>query len=325
LSAALFALCRVLKLSLLAFLAVGVFIALHVAFAGHGLEFNTFVGDPEIQPPTFSHAFFLFAIAAFLKERFELATFCVGLALLLHLQIGIGLGLILLPFYVSSLKTLSLRRSLVCLTLFLFLVALTFFDVSHMIDRGLLKLPLTRAYIDFRQPHHFELESIKAVLWILGYLLLQLFAWLWLRRIKDERERSAFVLFALSVLITGLSAIHFADYYFGQNNEISKLQFVRLSCLITVFGIISLIVVINTMAPSNQSRADINLVIIICGALLTFFPATRFLQHFQISGSEIRLGRCLLMGEGQSACEHSLFDATGGGRLCLPGQPFQHR
>src|SRR5262249_26964825 len=42
LSAAIYVLCRALKLSWLAFLAIGFFIAMNVGFAGHGLEENTF-------------------------------------------------------------------------------------------------------------------------------------------------------------------------------------------------------------------------------------------------------------------------------------------
>ena len=157
LSASLFYLCRTLKLSLSAFLAIGVLIAMNTVWIGHGLEVNTFVGNREIQPTTFSHGFVLIGIAALIGIRYRFAAFCAGMSLFFHLQIGVAFVLLLLPFYIFQLKSISIKDAFLSVLLFLIPVAFTIFDIAHMVNRGLMKLPFTRADIDFRQPHHFEL------------------------------------------------------------------------------------------------------------------------------------------------------------------------
>src|SRR5262249_31400328 len=132
LSAAIYVLCRALKLSRLAFLAIGFFLAMNVGFAGHGLEENTFIGNREIQPPTFSHAFVLFGIAALLKDRFRFAALCAGLSLLFHLQIGLGFVLLLLPFFIVRWRHFDRKEIVICILLFLLPIAFTLPDVSQM-------------------------------------------------------------------------------------------------------------------------------------------------------------------------------------------------
>jgi hypothetical protein len=285
LSAAIFLLCRALKMSRLAFLAIGFVIAMNVGFAGHGLEENTFVGNREIQPPTFSHAFVLLGVAALLKDRFRLAALCAGLSLLFHLQIGLVFTLLLLQFFITRWRSFNRKEILLCCLLFLLPVALTLPDISQMMNRGLVNLPYTRADIDFRQPHHFALESWQAAFWVLGYVVLQAGIWLWLQRKRSEQRRGAKTLFLLSLMIVALSLIHFADYYLVQSNRISKFQFVRLSCLITVFGIFALVLFLNQLFKTKRSEVILNLVIFGLATMLYLIPATRqgAAYSFQIS------------------------------------------
>jgi len=285
LSAAIYVLCRALKMSRLAFLAIGLLIAMNVGFAGHGLEENTFVGNREIQPPTFSHAFVLLGIAALLKDRFRIAALCAGLSMLFHLQIGLAFALLLLPFFISRWRAFNKKEILLCSLLFLLPVALTLPDISQMMNRGLVNLPFTRADIDFRQPHHFALESWQAAFWVLGYVVLQAGIWLWMRRKGNEQKRGAKILFLLSLMIVAMSLIHFADYDLVQSNRIAKFQFVRMSCLITVFGVFAFVLFLNQLSKTKRSRAVINLVIIGLSAIFYLIPATRqgSAYSFQVS------------------------------------------
>src|SRR5262249_8810515 len=56
--------------------------------------------------------------------------------------------------------------------------------------------------------------------------------------------------------------------------------FLRLSCLITVFGVVSVVLLLNTLAKNIQAVMFINLAMIVCGILLYFFPATRQGNHY---------------------------------------------
>ncbi len=275
LSASLYSLSQVLKLSKLAFLAIGVIVAMNVGFAGHGLELNTFIGNREIQPPTFAHAFVLFGVAALLEERLRFAAFFAGLSLFFHLQIGFALALMLLPFLVWRLKSSGMKEAFICGSLFLLPVAFTLFDISQMINRGLLRLPFTRADIDFRQPHHFEVGSWEAALWIAGYIILQAAIWLWFKRVGSDQKRGAFVLLVMSLLITALSLLHYADYYIIQSNRIAKFQMLRMSCFITVFGVIAVVLLLNQMPKSKRAAITINLTMIALATVLYLYPATR--------------------------------------------------
>ena len=275
LSASLFYLCRTLKLSLLAFLAIGVLIAMNTAWIGKGLEVNTFIGSREIQPTTFSHAFVVLGIAALISKQFKFTAFCAGMSLLFHLQIGFAFALLLLPFYIFNLKLIGMKDALLSILLFLLPVGFTLFDISHMVNRGLMNLPFTRADIDFRQPHHFELASWKSALLILVYLLLQAFTWIYLRWIKNKRERAAFVLFGFSLMNVMLSLIHFADYYYLQSNRIAKFQLVRMSCLITVLGAIAFILLMNELSKSERMKLALNFTLIVFATIFYLIPSTR--------------------------------------------------
>jgi hypothetical protein len=275
LSTSLYSLSQALKLSNPAFLAIGVIVATNVGYAGQGLELNTFIGNREIQPPIFALALALFGIAALLKDRLRLAALFAGLCLFFHLQIGFALALMLLPFFVWRLKSSGVKEALICGWLFLLPVAFTLFDILQMMKRGLISLPFTRADIDFRQPHHFEVRSSEAMLWIAGYLIIQAAVWLWFRHIGSVQKRGAFVLLITSLLITALSLIHYADYYFIQSNRVAKFQLLRMSCLITVFGVIAVVLLLNQSPKSKRAGITINLTMIALATLLYLYPATR--------------------------------------------------
>jgi hypothetical protein len=60
-----------------------------------------------------------------------------------------------------------------------------------MLNRGLLESPSSEYslayYIDFRHPHHFELISAAAAVWVTAHILIQIAAYFRLRRAgRDE-------------------------------------------------------------------------------------------------------------------------------------------
>jgi hypothetical protein len=277
LSASLFALCRSLRLTLPAYFAVGFLIATCLGWTGLGLETNTFLGNREIQPPTFAHASLLFALANLLRQRYRWTAFFAGLVLFFHLQIGFAFALILLPFFAARWKTIEVKEAVFLLALFLLPAAMTLWDVQHMLNRGLVKNPFTLADILFRQPAHFELKEPQAAVWFIAHLCVQLLVFLWLRRSAIEESKNLRPLMWISFSIAALSAIHFSDFYFLKIGSLVKFQFIRMSVMVTVLGALSFIVFLNQFAreKSNGVRLLVNLSVMILALLFYALPATR--------------------------------------------------
>src|SRR5205823_3673706 len=82
LALSLWSLCRALELPRAGFLVIGLALATNLAWTGKGLELNHFVGDADIMPPTFAHAFVLLAIGSLLQQRYRLTAWFTGLAVL---------------------------------------------------------------------------------------------------------------------------------------------------------------------------------------------------------------------------------------------------
>jgi hypothetical protein len=277
LSASLLALCRSLKLSILAFIAVGLFLALSVGWTGWGLETNTFVGNREIMPTTLAHASVLLATASLLRERLRLAAFFAGLVAVFHLQIGFAFALILLPFFAVRVRALGWKEALLLVALFMIPVSIPLWEVSQMLNRGLVTNPFTLADIYFRQPGHFELKEPQAAVWFIAHLCLQIIVFIWLRRTDKTASDRLRVLLLISVFISALSAIHFLDYYYLKIGALAKFQFLRMSVIVTVFGALSLVFFLNTLARKKSTKQEVfvNICLIVIASLLYSIPATR--------------------------------------------------
>jgi hypothetical protein len=277
LSFGLYALSRSLKLPLLAFMALGFFVAMTVGWTGWGLEANTFVGNREIMPTTFAHASLLVATASLLRRRFRVAAVFAGLVVVFHLQIGFAFTLILLPFFAVVAKSSGWKEALFLAGLFLIPVTIPLIDVLQMLNRGLVTNPFTLADINFRQPSHFELKEPQAAVWFIAHLCLQTVVYVRLRRSDPGESDRLRVLLLMSLTISALSALHFIDYYYVKMGTLAKFQFIRMSMIVTVFGALSLIVFLNTLAAkkSNKQVVLVNSFLIVVASLLYFFPATR--------------------------------------------------
>jgi hypothetical protein len=254
LSAALYYLCRVLRISLLGFVVGGIFIALNVAWAGLGLEWNTFVGNSEIQTPTFAHAFMLAAVASLLERRYKLAALLAGLVTLAHVQIGIIFVIVLIPFYLAKIKQFRAKQFLHMALLFLIPASFSLWNLFRMTQRGLMASTFSLNYINFRLPHHFELMSVAAAAWVTGHLVLQAGVYEWLRRTGRSESRMIGTLLLISLMLAILALAHLADYYWLKNVTFLQFQFLRLSPFITVFGVLSVLVAFQVWAEAGVRR-----------------------------------------------------------------------
>jgi hypothetical protein len=274
LSAALFGLCHALGLSRWGFLTVGAMAAARFTWTGRGLELNEFLGDPEIMPPPLAHAVLLLALTALVRERYRRAAFFTGLVILLHLQIGLTLALMTSPLYFVRLcefrtraplpsKNLVWVKEAFVLTALLIVPSLpALWHVRHMFKQGLAKSPVPAAfYIDFRHPHHFELFSTAAAVWVIVHLIVMVLAY-WVFRRDANISRGIGKLLVCCGALVVLCLIHFADYYLIKNDKLAQVQFLRLSPLITILGAVCFVLLVNRW-PNNQRLVALANVVLI--------------------------------------------------------------
>lgn len=255
-STALWVLCRTLGLSWLAYLTAGLFLATGFLWTGLGLEENDFLGNPEIQPPLFAHAFVMLATACLIRQRWRWAAVCAGGAVLFHLQIGVVFTAMMAPLYAVRLREFGGRELLRLAGCYLLPAAPALLHLLSMLQRGLLK-PAASAYsladyIDFRHPHHFALMSAQHGLWVGGHVLALALLWWWLRRKQDVAARGVGVLLALSGTFVLLALAHFTDYYLLKQDKFANLQSIRLSPLLTVFGTLGLLLFLQLRLAARE-------------------------------------------------------------------------
>jgi hypothetical protein len=278
LTASLWRLCCAVSLSPLGFVVVGLFLATNLFWTGRGLELNHFAGDADIMPPTFAHAFVLLSAASLLRDRYRSAALFAGLATLFHLQIGLICAAMITPLYVIRLKQFGVRETLLIIALFVIAAAPGLFDLFVMLRRGLLDAPSTEYslayYIDFRHPHHFELLSATAALCVAAHVLIQIAAYFLLRRFNRDKARAVGKLAVMSLTLVALALVHFTDYYLIKDDRIAAIQFIRLSPVITVFGAICLVAMINTLAEAMATKTGKSRIAVSANAALILIAAS---------------------------------------------------
>ena len=229
LAAALYFLCRSLGLPLHYYIFLGLLIAFNAAWTGLGLEENNFAGNREIQPTTMAHALVIAGTGALIKQRWKLAALFAGLATLLHLQIGLIFVILISPLYAAHLRKFSVREIALILASFLVPAFPALLHMKKMFERGVADSAFTLSYLQWRMPHHFELISIEAALWVTAHLLVLCLVYFWLRRNNNPAMHGAGILATLSIMLAMLTLIHFADYYLLQWGTTLKAQFPRLT------------------------------------------------------------------------------------------------
>jgi hypothetical protein len=249
LAGALWYLCRTLGLKRLAYLVVGLFLATGFLWTGRGLEENDFVGNAELQPPLFVHAFVLLSTAMLIQGRYRWTAVFAGLAVLFHLQIGVIWTLLIAPFFALQLRAFGLKEVLKLGACYLFAAAPALWHLLGMLQRGLLQPAVSEYslayYIDFRHPHHFALMSAAHGFWVAGHLVVLGLVWWWMPRTKQAEAHAVSVLFGLGCMFAVLALAHFADYYLLKFDKFANLQVIRLSPLLTVFGTLSAVLLLN--------------------------------------------------------------------------------
>jgi hypothetical protein len=122
----------------------------------------------------------------------------------------------------------------------------TLWHVGRMLERGLAKSSVSPAfYIDFRHPHHFELLSLTAALWVAAHLAMIILAYWFFRRRDASVSRAIGKLLVCCGALVVLCLIHFADYYLINNDKLAQVQFLRVSPLITILGAICFVLMAN--------------------------------------------------------------------------------
>jgi hypothetical protein len=255
LSAGLYYVCQTLRIGRSGFLVAGVFIALHVGWAGLGLELNKFIGNPEIYPPTFAHAFMLFAVAGLLKGRYGLTAFLAGLVVFWHVQIGIIFAILLIPVLLYQDRPIRLKKAAYSAVLFLIPASLSLWQLFRMMKEGL-KGTFNVNYIDFRMPHHMQLISGVAAAWVAAHLVLQVVAYENLRRTGRRESQMVGILLFMSLALAVLCVVHFVSYYWLRNPTVLEFQFLRLSPFMTVFGVLSFLVALQTWPPLRTIHGE---------------------------------------------------------------------
>lgn len=275
-SASLFGLCRELGLSRWGFLVVAAVAATRFFWTGKGLELNEFLGDPEVMPPLLAHTLTLLVLVALIRERYRLAVFLTGLAILLHLQIGLTLALMTLPLYLIKLREFGWKEIFVLAALVIIPASPALWHVSHMLQRGLAKSSISSAYyIDFRHPHHFELFSAAAAFWVAGHLAVIGLAYWFFRRRENETGKAIGKLLVCCLTLIFLCLIHFTDYYLIKNDKLAQVQFLRLTPLITILGAICFVLIVNHLLTNRGLVVLANAALIVASAAWGWYSPRR--------------------------------------------------
>lgn len=274
LGASLFYLCRSCGLSTLGYLAVGSFLAVNAVWTGLGLEENNFVGNREIMPTTFAHAAILLGVGTLMRGRYQVTALLAGVATALHLQVGAIFVLLLAPFYLARWKEFGAKEIGRLALCYLLPMPIALWHISRMIERGATHSSFSLDYLNFRMPHHFELFSVGAALWIATHLLAQAAGYSWLRWKRRPESRAAGMLLLMSAVLVLLALVHFADYYVFHWMTILKVQFPRLSPLVSVFGALVLVVTLSTWAETQARERGRGWIVKLVPALLLVVAAS---------------------------------------------------
>jgi hypothetical protein len=274
LSAGLYYLCRAIGLAPWAYLLMGFLLSVSCLWIGLGLEENNFLGSAEVQPPTLAHAFVLFGTAAIIQRRWMMGAFFAGLVALFHLQIGFIFAILAAPFFLANLKEFGLKRIALLGVAYLVPAMPALWNARRLLERGVSNSSFSIEYLQFRMPHHFELSSVSAGIWVLAHLLTILTAYLILRSWRSwnaNGARATGVFLTMGLILSGLIALHAMDYNWLHFMTTLKIQFPRVSSLLTVFGALSLLCLLLELEKRNGSRVRLAyVVLLLIGAFSTW-------------------------------------------------------
>lgn len=238
--AGLWDLCAALGIRLAGRFLLGVALAVGFAFLGHGAEANLLLGNGPIMPPTFAHAFILFSVAAMVRGRWNAALAWTGLVALLHLQIGGVWLLVLVLAMLQSDARRSPARWLPGLLAMLAIASPALADVSALLRHGLVSHVGDMSDAALRMPQHFAFYGGRVAAVMFYVAVLFALRRRWIRR-GDPRAAAFRIIWMLSLIVSALMVAHYLDYYFLHIGWIARMQPLRLTPLLPLFGGLSVV------------------------------------------------------------------------------------
>lgn len=224
------------------FALTAVILATGTAFVGRGWEINDFLGNGPVMPPVFAHGFVLFSLSALVRRNHVQTLAWTGAVLLLHVQIGV-IWLCVLGLVALLAREWPNARALALGTLALLAIgAAGIHDLWNLLSEGVVAGDGDGLqYLRFRMPHHFELRGARHAAWLLAYTAVLVFWWRRTSRRGLPEARAARLLSAVGLALAVLSMLHALDWYLLGNGLIAQIQFVRLTPLIPVLGMLALV------------------------------------------------------------------------------------
>ncbi|MBP3975818.1 DUF6798 domain-containing protein [Pseudoxanthomonas spadix] len=221
------------------------------AFLDHGVEANRFLGNGPIMPPTFAHAGIVFALAALVRGRWNLALALSGAVALVHLQIG---GIWMLVMALEATRQRIWRRParwLPGLAAALLIAAPALFDLVALAQQGLTRQMGALQDVAFRMPQHFTFHGNRMAVVL---LYLGLFAWTWRRwRSRGDARATRFApLLSVALILMAFTVLHYLDYYLLRSGWIARAQLLRLSMFVPVLAACALL----AQGPWPAPRAE---------------------------------------------------------------------
>ncbi len=232
---------------------LAVALATGFAFLDHGVEANRFLGNGPIMPPTFAHALILFATAATVQRRWNLALVLSGAVALIHLQIGAIWLIVMAVLLAGSGAWRTPRAWLPGVAGALLIASPALLDLWALARAGIATQVAGVDDIGLRMPQHFRFHGnrVAAVALYLGLL-----AWLWRRwrRAGDPRAGRVTPLLAICGCLMAMTLLHYLDYYVLHSGWIARLQMLRLSVLVPVLAAAAIVMTRPAIAGAREYR-----------------------------------------------------------------------
>jgi len=223
----------------------------------------------------------LFAVDFLLKERYNLSAFFAGLSFVFHFPLGLLTAAIIFPTMITS--TLRMRgnplRVVKAAFVYLLFFIPVFFEHSHTLFHE--DVNWGHSFIDyaaFRMPHHmlFDARLFAAFLF---FILLAAGSYASFK--KSGTSPPAFLenhakVLILSAITLGIGLLQYADFYQWKWGALCRLQPLRMSPLIALFGILYLSALLIRLIRHSSLWANI-LAILLC-----FLLGPRFVGYLSM-------------------------------------------
>jgi hypothetical protein len=220
----------------------------HLSAGGTGLGMYQFLQDSSFLPSNIASVALLWGLYLRMRKCWISAAICFAIAELFHLNyalVGVGLWLAISVINTPEKSLRYLLASLIALAPGLINAAV----MIHLLRGHGPPMPLKEfidLYVHLRHPHHYDLRSWPAALWI-SFVWPMPFAFRWLRReLRQNDSRAPVELAITSFLLAGLILIAIAAAGIGYLNEsLVQMSLYRFTIYLQLFGIIATAIVLT--------------------------------------------------------------------------------